>query len=169
LKLKSLAVITLLVLGCSAAFGQSFTLGFLGYDPVIQYCDYEVVNVAKPFAAGTHNLTTACGLSTDGVQVGFTGALPAGSGPVTGAVIQMADNTFDAQYQSYSGCQIEWVTKSKPSVKLFQYGWSFYLSCSGGTDYLGNFGYLTANIPAAGQHAATKTSFGATYSKSKHK
>jgi hypothetical protein len=171
LKLKSLAVITLFVLGCSAAFGQSFSLGFLSYDPIVQFCDYEVITVAKPFAAGTHNLTTVCGLANDAVQVGFTGSLPASAGaPLSGAVIELADNTFDAQYASYTGCQINWVTKSTASTQLFKYGWAFYDSCAGGQDYLGNFGYLSSTLGAAAQKGgAVKTSFGGAFSKAKHK
>jgi len=160
LKLKSLAVITLLVLGCSAAFGQSFSLGFLGFNGV-QYCDYEVVNVSAPFAGGTHNLTAVCGLPIDAVMVGFTAFIPlATSAPVTGNVVEMADNTFDASYQSFSGCQIDWVTKTKPSKYLFKYGWAIYYSCSGGTDYLLNYGYLTTTLGATKQQGGGKTSFG---------
>ena len=161
MKLKSLAVITLLVLGCSAAFGQSFSLGFLGYNGV-QYCDYEVVNVSAPFAGGTHNLTSVCGLPVDAVMAGFTAFLNFKSGAkVVGNVVEMADNTFDASYQSYSGCQIDWVTKTKPSVYLYQYGWAIYYSCSGGTDYLLNYGYLTTQLGAKPQGGGAKTpSFG---------
>jgi hypothetical protein len=171
LKLKSLAVITLLVLGCSAAFGQSFSLGFLSYDPTIQFCDYEVVTVAKPFAAGTHNLTTVCGLANDGVQVGFTGSIPASAGqPLSGAVIELADNTFDAQYSAFSGCQINWVTKDKASTTLFKYGWSFYFGCAGGEDYLGNFGYLSSTLGAAVKNNGAKhTSVHTAFASAKHK
>ena len=160
MKLKSLAVITLLVLGCSAAFGQSFSLGFLGYNGV-QYCDYEVVNVSSPYAGGTHNLTSVCGLKADGVMVGFTGYIGFKTGAtVVGNVVEMADNTFDASYQSYSGCQIDWITKTKPSTLLFHYGWAIYYSCSGGTDYLLNWGYLTTQLGATAQGGSKKTSFG---------
>jgi hypothetical protein len=160
LKLKSLAVITLLVLGCSAAFGQSFSLGFLGYNGV-QYCDYEVVNVSAPYAGGTHNLTTVCGLPVDGVMVGFNQYIqPISGAAVVGNVVNMADNTFDAEYQSYTGCQIDWITKNKPSRLLFHYGWAIYYSCSGGTDYLLNWGYLTTQLGATAQGGAKKPSFG---------
>ena len=160
MKLKSLAVITLLVLGCSAAFGQSFSLGFLGYNGV-QYCDYEVVNVTAPYAGGTHNLTSVCGFPVDGVMVGFTGYIGFKTGAqVVGNVVEMADNTFDATYQSYSGCQIDWITKTKPSTLLFHYGWAIYYSCSGGTDYLLNYGYLTTQLGAKVQGGAKTPSFG---------
>jgi hypothetical protein len=160
LKLKSLAVITFLVLGCSAAFGQSFSLGFLGFNGT-QYCDYEVVNVSAPYAAGTHNLTTVCGQPVDAVMVGFKAYIPLTSGAtVVGNVVEMADNTFDASYNAYTGCQIDWVTKTQPSKLLFHYGWAFYFSCSGGTDYLGNYGYLTTMLGAKQQAGAKTPSFG---------
>jgi hypothetical protein len=169
LKLKSLAVITLLVLGCSAAFGQSFSLGFLGFNGT-QYCDYEVVNVSAPYAAGTHNLTTVCGLALDGVMVGFKAYIPLTSGAtVVGNVIEMADNTFDAEYQAFTGCQIDWVTKTKASKLLFHYGWAFYYGCSGGQDYLGNYGYLTTMLGAKQQVGAKTTSFGAAFTNAKNK
>ena len=161
MKLKSLAVITLLVLGCSAAFGQSFSLGFLGYNGV-QYCDYEVVNVSAPYAGGTHNLTTVCGLPVDGVMVGFNQYIaPISGAVVVGNVVNMADNTFDASYQAYTGCQIDWITKNKPSRLLYHYGWAIYYSCFGGTDYLLNYGYLTTMLGAKVQGGGAKTpSFG---------
>jgi hypothetical protein len=160
LKLKSLAVITLLVLGCSTAFGQSFSLGFLGYNGT-QYCDYEVVNVSAPYAGGTHNLTSVCGLKADAVMVGFTGYIGFKTGAtVVGNVVEMADNTFDASYQSYSGCQIDWVTKTKPSRLLFVYGWAIYYSCTPGNEYLLNYGYLTTQLGAKVNGSAKTPSFG---------
>jgi hypothetical protein len=169
LKLKSLAIITLLVLGCSAAFGQSFSLGFLGYNGV-QYCDYEVVNVSAPYAVGVHNLTTVCLYPVDAVMVGFTAYIPlATSAPVKGNVVEMADNDFDASYQSYSGCQIDWVTKTKASKVLYKYGWAFYYTCSGSGDYLGNYGYLTTMLGAKQQVGPKTTSFGGAFAKIKNK
>ena len=170
MKLKSLAVITLLVLGCSAAFGQSFSLGFLGFNGT-QYCDYEVINVSAPYAAGTHNLTSVCGLAMDGVMVGLKAYIPLTSGAtVVGNVIELADNTFDAEYQAFTGCQIDWVTKTTASRLLFHYGWAFYYGCTGGGDYLGNYGYLTTQLGAKAQGGGSKTtSYGAALAKAKNK
>jgi hypothetical protein len=166
LKLKTLAVITLIVLGCSAAFGQTFSLGFRGYSGK-QYCDYEVVKVSAPYAAGTHNLTTDCGSSVDGVMVGFKAYIPVTSGAaVTGSVIEMGDNFRDALYQMYTGCQVDWVTKTKASTLLNHFGWALYSSCSGGSDFLVNYGYLTTKLGATKQQAGAKTtSFGAVLAK----
>jgi hypothetical protein len=173
LKLKSLAIITLLVLGCSAAFGQSFSLGFLSYTGGIQYCDYEVINASDPYAAGTHDLKDVCGFPLNGVMVGFKTIIPFSTGaPVTGGVYALADSTFDAQYLGVSGCQIDWVTKtvaSKVNLKFPHYGWSFYFTCGGGGDYLGNWGFLTTQLGAPNQNGAVKSSVGKTIEKAMSK
>ena len=165
MKLKSLAVITLLVLACSSAFAGTFSLGFASYDGSTTYCDYETINVNAPYAAGVHNLTTVCGLLADAPQVGFLTNIPRPTtAPVNGAVIALADATFDAQYQFYSGCQIDWVTKRKV---VAGWGWSYYFTCGGGNSYLGNYGFLTTTLGAP-QSGTKKTSFGsATNAKAK--
>jgi hypothetical protein len=155
MKLKGLAVIVLLVLGCGAAFGQSgsFSLGFLSYTGGLQYCDYEVVNYGGNFAAGVHNLKTVCGFPLNAVQVGLKTVIPASATqPVSGTVFALADSTFDAQYIGVEGCQIDWVTKTTAStpgqIKAKHYGWSFYYSCGGGAPYLGNYGFLSSALGA---------------------
>jgi hypothetical protein len=166
LKLKSLAVLTLLVLACSSAFAKPFSWGFMSYDGSVQYCDYETINLSSPYAAGVHNLTTACSLAVDGAMVGFVGVIPATTNaPVKRAVVMLADNTFDAEYQFFTGCQIDWVTKKKP---IATWGWSFYFTCGGGGDYLGNYGYLSTTLgsPTGG---SKKTSFGAVTARLKNK
>jgi hypothetical protein len=169
LKLTGLAVITLLVLACSPAFAASgsFSLGYLSYDQSTQYCDYETVSFSDPFAAGVHVLTTGCGFPYDGAQVGFKATIPTSTGqPVTGPVYALADNVFDAEFVSFSGYQATWVTKSKASTKAQLakgvYGWSYYFNAGGnGTDYLGNYGFLTAHLgPARAGAGVQKTSFG---------
>jgi hypothetical protein len=157
LKLKSLAVITLLVLGCSAAFAQSYAFGFMSYDGSTQYCDYETLTVAEPYAAGTHVLTS-CGLPLNGLMVGLKGVVPKSTGaPVVGPVYTLADSTFDAQYIGVSGEQMIWVTKLVPMKGNHpKWGWSFYFTFGGGSDYLGNYGFLTTTLAHAGEK---KTSF----------
>jgi hypothetical protein len=174
LKLTLLAVFTLFVLGCStASFGQTYEFGFLSYDQSTQYCDYELFEATAPYAAGYHVLTS-CGLPYDGVTVGFKMSLPKPSGaPVYGAVYALADNVFDAEDIAYSGCQVDWVTATKAAtkgnLKANKYSWSFYETCGGGYDYLGNFGFLTTTLGAAKSQAGTlKTSFGRAQSKMKN-
>lgn len=167
LKLASLAVIALFVLGCSSAFAASgsFSLGFESYDQSTQYCDYEVISFSDPFVAGTHNLTTGCGYPYDGAMVGLKTSIPVSTGqPVTGAGYALADNVFDAETLAWTGCQVDWFTKTKASTKgqkaNGKYGWSFYFTCGGGGDYLGNFGFLTTQLgPASHGLGAQKSSF----------
>jgi hypothetical protein len=155
-KLTRLVVLALIVLGCSSAFAASgsFALGFESYDQTIQYCDYEVLTFSDPYIAGTHNLTTSCGFPYDGAMVGLKTPLPLATGlPVTGTTYALADNTFDAEYVAFTGCQIDWVTKTKASTKLQKlngkFGWQFFYTCGGGGDYLGNYGFLTTQLGAA--------------------
>ena len=72
---KILFVTVLLVLGCSAAFGQ-YTFGLLSNSGATQYCDYVTFATAKPFAGGTHILTT-CGSLYNSAMVGFSTSIPA--------------------------------------------------------------------------------------------
>ncbi len=157
-RLTSLVVITLFVLGCSAAFGQNtkggVVLGFLASDGVTQYCDYEAyLDVPLPYAAGIHVLRF-CDLPYDGTTIGFKGNLPASTGlPVTGGEIYMlADNVLDASCDCDSGDQVIWVTRtSAVNPKVPTFGWEYFYNTQDAFDeYLGNFGYLTNNIPTYG-------------------
>ena len=166
-KLSRFVVLALLVLGCSAAFAQNYSFGFLSYDQSIQYCDYETLTVSAPYAAGTHVLTS-CGLPLNGVMVGLKTNIPLSTGqPVTGAVYALADTTFDAQYIGVSGLGMDWVTKLVPmSGRNPKFGWSFYFTFGGGSDYLGNWGFLT---PMGAKSTGNKTSFGAALAKVQQK
>jgi hypothetical protein len=178
LKLTCLAVITLLVLSCSSAFAASgsFSLGFLSYDESTQFCDYETVAFSDPFTAGVHNLTAVCGLPYDAAMIGFKATIPATTGqPVVGPVYTLADQVFDAEFVAYSGLQAVWVTKTKAATKGqlkkgAPFGWSFYFDAGGnGTDYLGNFGFLTTTLGAKQNGSVAKTSFGAASKNAKGK
>jgi hypothetical protein len=162
-KLFRFAVLALLVLGCSAAFAQNYSFGFQSYDGSIQYCDYETLTVSAPYAAGTHVLTS-CGLPLNGVMVGLKTTIPLATGqPVTGVVYALADSVFDAQYIGVSGLQADWVTKLVPKANHNpKFGWSFYFTFGGGSDYLGNWGYLT---PMGAKSTTNKTSYGAALAK----
>jgi hypothetical protein len=99
-------------------------------------------------------------------MVGFTTTIPRPtSAPVSGAVLALADNTFDAEYQFFSGCQIDWVTKRKVAST---FGWSFYFTCGGGGDYLGNWGFLTTQLGAS-PSSPRKSSFSAVTAKVRNK
>jgi hypothetical protein len=162
---KSLLMIGILALACGAASAQTFSLGFLSYDKTIQYCDYETISEFLPFAAGTHVLTSGCGYPYDGAMVGLKASIPLGTAvPLTGAGLALADNVIDASCLCFSGANVEWFTKTKATTKAQltnnKYGWEFFLTFGGGSDYLGNYGFLTTHLgPASHGLAAQKSSF----------
>lgn len=160
MKLKTLAVITLLVLGCSSAFAQTYTFGFLNYTGGMQYCNYEIVQTggagnfylsgmdvldacpssASPFATieGTAIKVTALDLESTGLQPGITGP---------GRYIY-ADAIMDAYAGSYTGEQ--WMTITATSVNSKdepgKWNWDSFLGFSG-NEFLGGFGFLTDKLP----------------------
>jgi len=161
LKLKSFAVITLLVLCCGSAFAQgSYSFGFLNYTGGVQYCNYEIVQTggannfymsgmdvldacaatANPFATleGTAIKVTTLDLGSTGLQPGITGP---------GRYIY-ADAIMDAYAGAYTG--EEWVTITATSLnsknKAGKWNWDSFLGFSG-YEFLGNFGFLTNKLP----------------------
>ncbi|MFZ0796155.1 MAG: hypothetical protein WCA13_02800 [Terriglobales bacterium] len=163
MKPKSLAVITLFVLGCSAAFAQgSATLGFATPGDLTLDCDYEQIQWGGSnnfYMQGTDVLTT-CGLpinaTIEGVKVSIT---PADGTPVlTGPAYAYADNVYDAESESYTGDQWLVITQTTPSKLLRHYGWVGYVGFSG-LEFIANYGYLSASIPgAAGNKKPTQGS-----------
>jgi len=164
LKLKSLAVITLLVLGCSAAFAQgSFTLGFASAGDLFLYCNYEQIQYGGSnnfYMQGVDNLTAACFLPTNGTVEGVKVSIaPLDNSPVqTGPAYAYADNIIDAEFESFSGEQWFVITQTRPSKLLKHFGWVGYIGFDG-YEFLGNYGYLSASIPgAAGNKKGTQSS-----------
>jgi hypothetical protein len=156
LKLKSLVVITLFVLGCSAAFGQgSATLGFENYGGTFLYCNYEVIQWGGPnnfYMQGIDNIQNGCFSSFPNATVeGVKVAVPLSDGaPVHGGTVYAyADNLIDAFSGSYTQEQWFVLTHIKPSTLLHNYGWAGYLGFYG-YEFLDNFGYLSASIPGNG-------------------
>ena len=165
LRLKSSAVTTLLVLGCSAAFGQNnYSRGFRSYDKTTQYCDYEVLTVTPPLAAGIHNLKGCPGGSSgNGVMVGVATAdlESASRSPVTGKAYAFADNAVEVGYNGgfACGCAVLYITKLKAAtpaqIKAGVFGWELYYSLDPGYEYLGTYGFLTKKLGGSNPNAAT--------------
>jgi len=166
LRLKSLAVLTLLVLGCSAAFGQNtYSLGFRSYDKTTQYCDYEVLTVKPPFAAGVHNLAGCVpGNEGNGVMVGVeTTDLTSASGSrVTGEAYAFADNAVEVGYNGgfACGCAVLYITKLKAATAAelkagTPFGWELYYSFYPGFEYFGSYGFLTKKLGNSNPNNAT--------------
>jgi len=162
------AVITLFVLGCSAAFGQgSVTLGYATGGDLSLYCNYEQISwggSANFYAQGVDN-NSACGIPNNGTMEGVKVSVPAAAAsPVTGSAYAFADNTIDAQYGTYSGLQWFVISQTKPSKFLNKYGWAAYIG-EDGYEFLGNYGYLTTELPSqnASRRVLNQTAAGAAF------
>ena len=168
MKLTRSTLIAVLVLSCTAAFGQTVNLGFLDHDKQTQYCDYEQLKVEKGsvVVTGTHfsavSGSTTCfsspGLS--GTIAGLVTSFPAGSGlPVTGMVATFADDTYDrlGGYMGACGCSYYYVSKLRPStpeeIQNNVYGWAVYDNF-GGTASLLRFGFTTKQLGNNNENSA---------------
>jgi hypothetical protein len=160
MKLKGLTIIALLLLSCSAAFGQTTVkLGFLGHDKQTQYCDYVQITVEKSYVVTGVHFLAAPGSQTcysqpglNGTMAGIATNIPAASGlPVTGPVATFADNTYDEEggYMGACGCAEYYISKLRPStaqeIQNGVSGWALYTNF-GGTAALQNFGFTTKQL-----------------------
>jgi hypothetical protein len=159
-KLQALAVLAILVFGCSAAFAQgSYAFGFISYTGGSEFCNYEQFTTGNPmggtqpfFLQGVDNLTAACGLFYDatieGVAVSVPGAKLTGlPGGLAGKDYVYADNLYDAFYLGFS--QEQWLVITKTEASTIQknhFGWVGFASY-GGFIFGDNYGFLTATIP----------------------
>jgi hypothetical protein len=166
LKLTSVSIIALLLLGCSAVFAQNTgSLGFLSYDQKTQYCDFETLTVTPPFAAGVHNLAgCASGASGNGVMVGVeTNQLTASSGSrVTGKAYALADNSVEVGYNGgfACGCAVLYITKLQAATPAqlkagTPFSWEIYYSFYPGFEYLATYGFLTKQLGGSDPNSAT--------------
>jgi hypothetical protein len=145
MKLKILAVTTLFVLGCSAAFAQgSVTLGFTSTNGQL-YCNYEVLQwsgLDNFYLTGTDN-NSYCdepNVPISGFKVG-SGAPVFPASPAYEYTYITEDNDYYYQWTT--------ITATKPSKLLHHYGWYVYADFSG-LEFLGNYGYLSASYPGSG-------------------
>lgn len=163
MKVKSLAIITLLVLGCGAAFAQSYSFGFLSSSGVNEYCNYETFTTgghANFYLQGYDVLSTCPYSPVSGAAIaGFAISVPvAAFAPINGKAFVYADQLYDAYYGGWT--QEQWVvlTKTAPTkLKFGNYSWAGYVGFFG-YEFLGNYGFLTTTLPAAAQtHLQTST------------
>jgi hypothetical protein len=152
-KLKSLLVLTLLVLGCCAAFGQSFSFGFLSSSGLNEYCNYESFTVGgrANFYLQGYDVLSVCPYSPVGAAGinGFAITVPiAAFAPVHGHAYVYADQLYDAYYGAYTGLQWSVLTKTAVNKvdKFGAYNWAGYVGFAG-YEFLGNFGFLSNTIP----------------------
>lgn len=160
MKLTILALVTLLLLGYSSAFAQTtYSFGFLSYDQKTQYCDYEVLTVNPPYAAGTHEIAKPCHVGNNGLMVGVEANISAGP-PITGTVYALADSSYDAYYYSANGYPFLWLTTLQAATPEQletggPFGWAFYYTIGDGVEYLGNYGFLTTHLGGRGESKTT--------------
>jgi hypothetical protein len=148
MKMKSLAVIALLVLGCSFASAQTFGFESVGHG---LYCNYEQLdNVYGSLWQGLDNLS-ACFAPVNATIVGVKSTLTAAGNPAGFHTdgIQYADNIYDAFALGYTGAQ--WDVASALGCHSNRYGWIGFASVSGFI-FGDNYGYLSCTIP--GPHNA---------------
>jgi len=163
-KLKMLAVVTLLVLGCSFASAQTF--GFASVGSALQYCNYEqLFNYGSGVYAGIDNLS-ACGVynvfAVNGAISGFGATLPAGDGlPVKGAGVDYGSSQIIAFYADLYGELVNdmWDVhsglkcnkyNSKTGLYKGAYSWIGFAGSSFGGLVGENYGFLTCSIPGKG-------------------
>lgn len=157
MKMKSLAVVTLLVLGCSLVSAQTF--GFASAGGLYLFCDYEQIGGgADDIWSGTDNLSV-CNLKPNATLVGFGATIPNKGQPAFGKGVVFADNIYDAYSYGFTGIQEVLFTKLKCN-KVDQFGhfkgepgW-MTVSASSGFIFGDNYGYLSCSIPKAGDRAA---------------
>jgi hypothetical protein len=146
MKLKSLAVITLLVLGCSAAFAQgSVTLGFSSTNGQLA-CNYEVLKWSGPdnlYLTGVDNYSYC-----DEPNVGISGFKVGPGAPVSPSnpAYEYVEAIYDSFTGQYTGYLWTVLTATKPSKLLHHYGYIGF----DGYEFLGNYGYLSAAYPGSG-------------------
>lgn len=170
MKLKSLVLSTFLVFGCSSAFAQSYAFGFLNYTGGQQYCNYEILQTggANNFYMSGMDVLSACADSANSfatlegtairvtdLDIASTGLQPGITGP--GHYIY-ADAIMDAYAGTYTG--EEWITITATSInsknRAGRWNWDSFLGFSG-SEFLGNFGFLTDKLPDASSNAAGTT------------
>jgi len=146
--LKTLAIITLVVLGSSFASAQTGTF-YIWDSTDIQYCNFYVITYNSGVVAGVDNLTTYCQFPVDATVVGFDTTLPNDGLPTHGKGMIFGDNIYDAECYCYSGDQwTVWLSGkySKEHGKgdfYGPYGWLGVAGVSG--FYFGdNYGWVSS-------------------------
>ena len=137
----SLLVITFVLLGCSAAFGEGLvTLGIKGHAGT-QDCEYLNFSYGTSLASGI-DVFQLCG-TPDGTLIGVT--TNGTTAHLSGPVIMLAESAGDASCNCYSERQYMWLTKTKASSTSF--GWELYYNTYDAfKGYLEDWGYLTKHL-----------------------
>jgi hypothetical protein len=151
MKLRILAVLTLGLLGCALAPGQTFGFASAGGG---LYCNYEQLAVASPgFWDGYDNLS-ACGSSVNSTIAGFTATLASDGGPTHGQGVIYGDVIYlilsgdpFAQWTLYTRLQCN--KKNKKGKYTGPFGW-FGVAAFSGVVTSTEYGYLSCTLPTPG-------------------
>ncbi len=156
-RFTGLAVSSIFLLACGAAFGQT-NLGFLSNDMSTLYCDYESLEYSGFLASGIH-VNTYCN-APDGAMVGFKITLPPSNLPLTGTLYAMGDSEIDAYCDCWTGDQAIWMTQTRPyNIHAPQFGWEvLFNTYDAFYAYVDNWGYLIDEGPTVAAQAKSKSS-----------
>jgi hypothetical protein len=159
-KLKILAVITLMVFGCSVASAQiGGTFSFWDSSGDDNYCNYLVITYCSGgVVAGHDDLTEpeasgGCGQLQNSPIVGFVATTANDGQPAWGKGIVVGDALYDASADAYTGDQWTlWLSDKYNKLKngrfLGPYGWMGVAGTNSGFYFGDNYGYLTASSPS---------------------
>lgn len=157
MRMKMLAVLTLVLCGCVFASAQTFGFASTGGG---LYCNYEQLSNAGSGAWGGVDNVSACGGSVNATISGFDATVPAHGQPTGGAGVVYGDSI----YAAFSGDPYaQWTvfTKLKCAKQnrfgqyTGNYGWVGVAAFSGFFAG-GNHGYLSCSVPGKNGAAPTK-------------
>lgn len=166
MKLKTLAVISLVVLGSIFASAQIGTFTLWNSAGTISTCDYLVITYnSGGVVAGYDDLTTGCFFAYNSPIVGFDAHTPALGLPAHGKGAVVGDAIYDDSCLCYSGLQWTLWLSNKPNVRKHgvftgTYGWIGVAGSYTGVYFGDNYGWLVAGYPAKGEVAGHRTSAG---------
>jgi hypothetical protein len=165
-KLKTLAVITLVVLGCSFALAQApGTYSFWNNGGTGEFCEYIVITYNSGGVVAGYDDLVACGFAYNAPLIGFVATTPALGLPAHGKGAVVGDAIYDDSCFCYSGLQwtlwlSDKVSKKKHGVYSGPYGWIGVAGSYTGTYFGDNYGYLAAGRPDKGKVAGHVTTAG---------
>lgn len=157
MKMKSIFVIALFVVGCNFAMAQTFGFASVGGG---LYCNYEQLSNAGAGAWGGVDNLSACGVGVNSTISGLNAYVPAVGQPAGGWGVVYGDSI----YAAYSGNPFaQWTvftklkcnTQNKFGQYMGAYGWNGVAAFSG-FFVGGNHGFLSCSIPGAAGVAPTR-------------
>lgn len=157
MKLKMLAVFTLVVFGCAFASAQTFGFASVGGG---LYCNFEQLSNAGAGAWGGLDNLSACGVGVNATISGFNATVPALGQPTGGTGVVYGDSIY-AAYNGDAFAQWTVFTKLRCNKQnrfgqyVGSYGWNG-LAAFSGFFAGGNHGFLSCSIPGRKGAAATK-------------